>query len=349
MMGEKLTLRERQVLEAVIHSFVDTAEPAGSRTIAKRYNLGVSAATIRNTMSDLEDRGYLYHPHTSAGRIPTDLAYRVYVDALMAPEAPSPVEKARLREELTQERSAIEALLGRAAEVLGLLASELGVAVAPSVDNATLERLELIEASSDRLLMVLVLTGGLARTIFVEVPNQIPREALAGVAQVLNERLTGLSLKEIRSSLRDRLRDFGTAGPHRELLNILIEESDQIFEIGAPDNQLLMGSTRPLTGQPEFSSKEQMRNLLDITERRDVLVEALRARKEPGISVTIGAENVDPHLSSFTIVTSTFQSAGFHGTIGVMGPTRMPYHKVVALVEYTSRLVGELLSGQEAR
>ncbi len=349
MTGEQLTLRERRVLEAVIHSFVDTAEPAGSRTIAKRYNLGVSAATIRNTMSDLEDRGYLYHPHTSAGRIPTDLAYRVYVDALMAPEAPSPVEKARLREELTQERSAIEALLGRAAEVLGLLASELGVAVAPSVDNAILERLELIEASSDRLLMVLVLTGGLARTIFVEVQNQIPREALAGVAQVLNERLNGLSLKEIRSSLRDRLRDFGTAGPHRELLNILIEESDQIFEIGAPDSQLLMGSTRPLTGQPEFSSNEQMRNLLDITEQRDVLVTALRARKEPGISLTIGAENVDPHLSSFTIVTSTFQSTGFHGTIGIMGPTRMPYHKVVALVEHTSRLVEDLLSGQEAR
>ncbi len=349
MMGEPLTRREQQVLEAVIHSFVDTAEPAGSRTIAKRYNLGVSAATIRNTMSDLEDRGYLYHPHTSAGRIPTDLAYRVYVDALMAPEAPSPVEKARLREELTQERSAIEALLGRAAEVLGLLTSELGVAVAPSIDNATLERLELMEASGERLLMVLVLTGGLARTIFVEVQNRLPREALAGVAQVLNERLTGLSLKEIRSSLRERLRDSGSTGAHRELLNILIEESDQIFEIGSPDSQLLMGSTRPLTGQPEFSSKEQMRNLLDITEQRDVLVEALRARKEPGISVTIGTENVDPQLSSFTIVTSTFQSAGFHGTIGVMGPTRMPYHKVVTLVEHTSRLVGDLLSGQEAR
>ena len=348
-MGEALTLRERRVLEAVILSFVDTAEPAGSRTIAKRYDLGVSAATIRNTMSDLEDRGYLYHPHTSAGRIPTDLAYRVYVDALMAPKAPSPIEQARLRDELMPERSAIEALLGRAAEVLGLLTSELGVAVAPSMDNAMLERLELIEASNERLLMVLVLSGGLARTIFVEVQNRLPREALAGVALVLNERLTGLPLKEIRASLRERLHDSGPAGAQRELLNIFIEESDQIFEIGSPDQQVLLGSTRPLTGQPEFSSNEGMRNLLDITEQRDLLVDSLRARKEPGITVTIGAENFDPQLSSFTIVTSTFKSAGFRGTIGVMGPTRMPYQKVVTMVEHTSRLVADLLSGQVTR
>ncbi len=341
---EPLTQRERQVLEAVIHMFVDTAEPAGSRTIAKRFNLGVSAATIRNTMSDLEDRGYLYHPHTSAGRIPTDLAYRVYVDALMAPTPPSPVEQARLREELSYKHSAIESLLGKAAEVLGVLTSELGVAVAPSMDVAVLERLELIEAASDRLLMVLVLKGGLVRTIFVEVQDRLPRQALSGVAQVLNERLSGLTLKEIRFGMRDRLRDATADGSKSELLNILIEEAEQLFEVGGSDSELLMGSTRMLAGQPEFNSNEQMRNLLGITEQRDLLVEALRARKEPGITVTIGSENVDPQLSSFTIVTSTFRSSGFRGTIGVMGPTRMPYRKVVAMVGHTSRLVGDLLS-----
>ncbi len=343
---DQLTQRERHVLEAVIQTFVETAEPAGSRTIAKRYDLGVSAATIRNTMSDLEERGYLYHPHTSAGRIPTDLAYRVYVDALMSPTAPTMVEQIRLRQELTAQHTAIEELLAKAAEVLGLLTSELGIAVKPSFENAVLERLELIEAASDRLLMVLVLQGGLARTIFVEVQNRLPREALADVASVINERLSGLSLKEIRSSLRDRLRDATGPARTRELLNIFIEESDHIFDIKAGDTELVMGSTRMLTGQPEFSSNEQMRKLLEITEQRDVLADALRARKEPGISVTIGAENFDPQLSSFTIVTSTFQSHAFRGTIGVMGPTRMPYDKVVTMVEHTSRLVGDLLLQQ---
>ena len=177
MHQDLLTERERQILEAVIHAYVETAEPAGSRTIAKRYNLGISAATIRNTMSDLEERGYLYHPHTSAGRVPTDLAYRVHVDGLMAPPTPTPSEQDVLRREL-RDRTAIEELLQSAAEVLGVLTHELGVAVAPSFDNAILERLELMQAAHERLLMILVLKGGAARTLFVELASALPVEAI---------------------------------------------------------------------------------------------------------------------------------------------------------------------------
>ncbi len=341
-MGQDLlTERERQILEAVIHAYVETAEPAGSRTIAKRYKLGISAATIRNTMSDLEERGYLYHPHTSAGRVPTDLAYRVHVDGLMAPPTPTPSEQDVLRREL-RDRTAIEELLQSAAEVLGVLTHELGVAVAPSFDNAILERLELMQAAHERLLMILVLKGGAARTLFVELASALPVEAIASVALVLNERLNGLSLREIRATVRERLRDAASDSKSRQLLNIFIEEADHLFDIGGAGGELVLGSTQPLADQPEFHSNEQIRSLLELTERRDLLRQALQTRRGPGLSVTIGGENLDPKLSAFTLITSSYECGPFSGVIGVMGPTRMSYKKVVALVEHTSRLVGDL-------
>src|SRR5215218_1392751 len=165
----ELNERERRVLEAVIQSYVETAEPAGSRNIARRFGLGVSPATIRNTMSDLEEKGLLYHPHTSAGRVPTDLAYRVYVDSLMRVAPVATPERQRLHEEIASGGSAIEIILQRAAQSLSVLTQELGVALGPGLEAAVVERLDLVRLSSERLLLVLVLHGGAARTIFVEV------------------------------------------------------------------------------------------------------------------------------------------------------------------------------------
>ena len=180
-MTDSLSERERQVLEVVIETYVQTAEPAASRTIARRSRLGLSPASIRNTMSDLEEKGYLYHPHTSAGRIPTDLAYRVYVDSLMRPSRVAAEHAERLHDQLSGERAAVEAILARAAQVLGVLTHELGVAVSPSFDDAVLERLELVQVSSDRLLLVMTLRSGVVRTIFVEVPSVMAPEVVAQV------------------------------------------------------------------------------------------------------------------------------------------------------------------------
>ncbi|HMH83227.1 MAG TPA: hypothetical protein VK531_10175, partial [Gemmatimonadales bacterium] len=174
-MVASLNERERQVLEAVIETYVETAEPAGSRTISRKLGLALSAATIRNTMSDLEGKGYLYHPHTSAGRVPTDLAYRVYVNSLMRLSQVSASESHQIREELA-ERSAVDQILERAAQVLGILTKELGVAVGPSLDEAVLERVELLQAGSDRLLLVLTLKSGVVRSIFVAVPSAMASE-----------------------------------------------------------------------------------------------------------------------------------------------------------------------------
>jgi len=347
-----LTDRERQVLEAVIETYVQTAEPAGSRTIAKRHQLGLSPATIRNTMSDLEEKGYLYHPHTSAGRIPTDLAYRVYVDFLMRPPTVAPAQAQHIRGELAGQRAAIETILSRAAQVLGVLTNELGVAVSPTIEEAILERLDLLQVSSERLLLVLALRSGAVRTIFVEVPSEMAAEAVQQVTVVLNERLAGLTLKAIRATLADRVRDASGAAPSgsTELLNIFMQEADELFDVpvapaagGGAGGGVLLGSTQPLAGQPEFATKEQLQGLLDVTERRDLLREALAARGGEGLTITIGQEHTDARLAPFTLVTSTYHFGPLSGVIGVMGPTRMPYDKIAALVNHTSRLVGELL------
>ena len=344
-MTAPLSERERAVLEAVIETYVQTAEPAGSRTIAKRYQLGLSPATIRNTMSDLEDKGYLYHPHTSAGRIPTDLAYRVYVDYLMRPPAVAPAHAQQLRGELEGQRAAVEAILSRAAQVLGVLTNELGVAVTPTIDEAVLDRLDLLQVSTERLLLVLALRSGAVRTIFVEVPAELAAEAVQKVTVVLNERLAGLTLKEIRATLADRLRDATPAeGGSSELLNIFVQEAEGLFDVPiATSGPVHLGSTQPLAGQPEFATRAQLQGLLEVTERRDLLRDALTARGGEGLTITIGQEHADTRLSTFTLVTSTYRCGPLTGVIGVMGPTRMAYDKIAALVNHTSRLVGELL------
>ena len=203
MAGEQLTERERQVLEAVIRAYVDTAEAAGSRTIARRYGLGVSPATIRNTMADLEEKGFLFHTHTSSGRIPTDRAYRYFVDDLMRPLPLSEAEQRRLTEELAQADRAnpLEQLLRRAAHALGLVTGELGLVVSPRLDQTVLEKLELVALSSDKVLLVLTLGKGVVRTVYVDLPGHVPAETLAAVSAVLNERLAGHTLAQIRGTL----------------------------------------------------------------------------------------------------------------------------------------------------
>jgi len=344
-MVASLNERERQVLEAVIETYVETAEPAGSRTISRKLGLALSAATIRNTMSDLEGKGYLYHPHTSAGRVPTDLAYRVYVNSLMRLSQVSASESHQIREELA-ERSAVDQILERAAQVLGILTKELGVAVGPSLDEAVLERVELLQAGSDRLLLVLTLKSGVVRSIFVAVPTAMASEVVVQVALVLNQRLAGLTLREIRATLPARLRDATPDAGASELLNIFIQEADDLFDVsptGAATGGVVLGSAQLLAGQPEFATKERLQGLMEVTERRELLREALAKRLGQGLTITIGSEHQDPTLAPFTLVTASYRLGPLAGVIGVMGPTRMPYDKIVALVDHTSRLVGELL------
>lgn len=338
-----LSPREMRVLEAVIQMYVETAEPAGSQAVARRSGLGVSPATVRHTMSELERRGYLLHPHTSAGRIPTDLGYRTYVDGLLRVPLPSEHEQKALAAELPGASTEMKNILRRAAQVLSVLTMELGVALAPALDQVILERLELVRVSSERLLLIFNLKSGLVRTIFVQIPATVAADAVARVAQVLNERLAGLSLQEVRDSLAERLRDAASPPGGRELLNIFLAEGEEIVAQTMASSEVHLGSAQMLADQPEFASNARMRELLEITERREVLREILTSRRQSGVSITIGGENLDPALSDLTLVTASYSRGGLRGVIGVLGPTRMPYDKIIGLVEHTSRLVEGLL------
>lgn len=341
----ELTERERRVLEAVIRSYVETAEPAGSRTLSRRFGLGVSPATIRNTMSDLEEKGFLFHPHTSAGRIPTDMGYRAYVDSIMQRPQVLPPESGRLAEQIQSGASAIDAILRRAAQSLGVVTQELGVALGPRLEDTVLRRLELVRVAGDRVLLVLTLDGGAVRTIFVEAKGVLADHAVAEVGRVLHERLSGLSLRDVRATLGARLRDSSSTPGASELLNVFVEEGEQLFDAslaGAEDVVLSQASL--LAEQPEFASGQSLRRLMALTETRQHLGDLLRRRSAtPGISITIGNEHGDPTLESFTIVTAEYRAGALSGVIGVLGPTRMPYEKVISLVSHTSSLVTALL------
>src|SRR5439155_13386944 len=325
--AEEVLTEEQRDLERL---YLALRTDAGAPLAALGRSLPPAAATIRNTMSDLEEKGYLYHPHTSAGRIPTDLAYRVYVNSLMRLSQVSASDSHQIREELA-ERNAVDQILERAAQVLGVLTKELGVAVGPTLDEAVLERLELLQAGSDRLLLVLTLKSGVVRTIFVEVPSRMAPEIVVRVAVVLNERLARLTLREIRTTLSQRLRDAAPDVDSSELLNIFIQEADDLFDVpgtGAAGGGVVLGSAQLLAGQPEFATKERLQGLLEVTERRDVLREALARRLGQGLTITIGSEHQDATLAPFTLVTASYRLGPLAGVIGVMGPTRMPYDKI---------------------
>jgi heat-inducible transcriptional repressor len=340
-----LTEREEHILAAVIRTYVETAEPAGSRTVAKRQGLGVSPATIRNAMSDLEEKGFLYHPHTSAGRIPTDLAYRYYVDSLMRPVRIPVADQRRVQRELAEGGpGALERLIRRSIQVLGLVTGELGVAIAPRLEEVVLEKLELALVSAEKILLVLTLRSGVVRTVYVDLPGALPSQTLVAVTMILNERLAGLTLDQIRRSLPERLRDAAPDDSASDLLNIFIQSAEDLLDPGGITGaDLLLGRTSVLANQPEFSSGPRLRSLIELTEQKELLKDVLASREhESAPRITIGGEHGEPKLSTLTLVTSEYRVGNLCGVLGVMGPTRMPYEKVAAIVAYTSNLMSEL-------
>lgn len=333
-----LTPREQRILAAVIRNFVETAEPTASRTVARKNDLDLSPATIRNTMSDLTHRGYLTQPHPSAGRIPTDKAYRYYVRSLMRIERVSPEEVRRLEESLGTGPG--DEILRRAIQALSVVTSELGIGLGPSPSEGVLERIELVALSSERILIVIAIAAGPVRTIFVETPVEVAESDLDAVTALLNERLAGLSLRDVRESFRIRLGDAPVE--HAQLLNIFLEQAETAFAPEPTGDDVILGPASSLATQPEFASRENLRNLIELTERRDLLAEALRLRRARGMVISIGDEHSQPPLLDFSLVTTQYEIGGVRGTIGVIGPTRMPYERVVALVQYTAQLLSSV-------
>lgn len=336
-----LTDREREILRLVVTSFVATAGPVGSKALVER--LGLSSASIRSSMSALEDAGLLEHPHTSAGRVPTALGYRVFVDQLMRASGLSSDEKSAVRAEFERLASpTTDGLLRETSKLLGRLSRLLGVVLTPRLATGILERIEAVPLSSERVMFVLSLRGGVVRTIVLELDAEAApgRAPLDAVVQALNERLAGLTMDEIRRTYAARVQDVDDRSG---LVRLVLDHQTDIFADDGAAARVQASGAAHLLDQPEFSAAADLRDFVRMLEHERFLVELLEAHAPlPGRAVvSIGREHaaLAAHAARYSIVTASYDLGGSRGTVAVVGPTRMDYPRVVGLVEQVAALL----------
>ena len=339
--------RRFAVLRAIVADYVSTHEPVGSKMIVDRHNLGVSSATVRNDMAALEEDGLIAQPHTSAGRVPTDKGYRMFVDELMERAGIAASDKALLRAEFDRLLGGQDEVLRESSKLLGRLSNLLGVVLAPNLGTGVLERIEAVPLSSHRVMFVLSLRGGPVRTIVLELETAT-RASLDPIVALLNERLGGLSMEEIRRTYAARLHD---ADDHTGVVRLVLDRSAQVFA-DPSGARVSSHGTQHLLAQPEFQEPADLRDLVRMLEDERFMVQLLEARADDApvgrALVTIGREHaghVDGPAERYAVVTARYRVGEAVGTIGVVGPTRMDYARVVGLVEH----VAALLSGPDAR
>ncbi len=331
--------RRRQVLQAVICDYIETAEPVGSRSVAKRYRFGLSPATIRNAMADLEEMGYLSQPHSSAGRLPTDKAYRLYVDELGDEGGQPYAEIGRLRQHYSEPQGGAERLMAETSARLSGLSRMTGMLLAPPLAQTYLARLELIPLSRDRALAAVITDAGWVTTRTLSVEPVMAPEDLREVGRQLTKRFRGKTFREI---LDEGVAPSDPLDPLRTQTGSVV---DQVFSL-LRDRTLYVSGAINILDHPEFWEIETMRTLLKVFEEKARLIELLSERaSEGGVGVMIGHENPYEEMWECSLVTSSYTYRDHVlGTLGVVGPKRMPYEKMIALVEETARLVSHALS-----
>jgi len=341
--NKKLSEREQSILHHVVYNYIQTAIPVGSRYISKHFESSLSPASIRNVMADLEEIGFLSHPHTSAGRVPTDLGYRFYIDYLMEMQQLSDEEKLRIRQQLDQANDADE-MLRETSKLLGKISHQLGIVTSPHLGSGIFEKIELIPITSSKLLVVISIRTGIVRTIMMEIGVEIRRDHLDEVGRLLNERLSGLTLLEIRDSFADRVRDV--TGEHTGLIRLFIESVDQLFTDSKERDKVLIGGTKNIIDHPEFVDPKNFRSVIELIENEDIIVHLLEKHDElqKGFVVTIGSENKDETAKEYSFITGTYDVEGVTGRVGIIGPTRMNYSKVIPLVDYVAQTIAKMLS-----
>ncbi|MDH3938921.1 MAG: heat-inducible transcriptional repressor HrcA, partial [candidate division Zixibacteria bacterium] len=321
MAFEHLSEREKQVLYNLITHYIQSADPVGSRVIANRFTMGLSSATIRNTLQDLEELGLVEQPHTSAGRIPTDLGYRVYVDFLLKPDQLSAKEKLVIRDAVLKEGRGVDAILGQTCKVLGDITRELGVSIAPRFDEGVLKRLQLVPISDERIMVIVVVKSGLARSVIIEIQAAISETSLRQVEAVLNERLCGLTLGDIRRTITDRLADVAEGG---RLVKLLLDSKDRIWTDLDPDGIHVAGADH-LLQQPEFADIAKISELMRVLENGSLISDFLKEAHDSGLVIVIGQENKYADVINCSLVATSYRVGKVTGAIGIIGPTRMPY------------------------
>ncbi len=336
-----LSERERTILRLVVEKFVDAAGPVGSRSLAKESSLDLSAASIRNTMADLEDMGYLGHPYTSAGRVPTRLGYRTFVDELMNTPELTEVEQEMLKMRLARLVSDTDELLRESTRLLSRLSNLLGIALSPSLSTGVLDRLDIVPLSGSRLMFVLSVKGGVVKTLVLGFESDLKRSEIDRVVSILNERLAGLTLQEIRETHEERVKDLED---RTGLIELVVEESSVLFS-EPEEGRLEFGGTENILAQPEFQEPDDVRRLIEIIEDEDRVVQVLEDLFESDPEavgqavIRIGSETDEEEMDSYSIVTSPYRLGETVGTLGVIGPTRMDYPRVVALVKNAADVI----------
>lgn len=331
-MVSALNERKEQILRAVVVNYIKTAEPVGSRTVARLYKMGLSSATIRNEMADLEELGYLVQPHTSAGRIPSQLGYRYYVDNLMEPDDISDDDEQVISSYVSFEKMReIEQIINNSARVLSSVTNQTSLIMGPQFKKSAFHQLRILPLDEKRGLVVLITDTGFIKNKVIDMQQQLTQAELHQVVTYLNQKLYGLTIDQVTTSLINELkRDLFKRLEILEQAFILLEESLKEEK----QIRVFLGGTTNILNQPEFKDVDKIRRMLNLFEQEPLLFKILEeTSNENDIVVRIGAENEYEDIQECTLITGTYK---IHdktiGTLGVLGPTRMDYSRVISVM-----------------
>lgn len=343
MIPEELNEREKNILRSIVQQFILTASPVGSRYIVKKYDIGVSPATVRNIMSDLEESGFINHPHTSAGRIPTDKGYRFYVDSLMDISKLNSAEKGMIKKSFKDEFADTDELLKIASRLMSQITRQIACVTYPKLNRGILQKIQLVSLSSTRLLLVISIQSGLVKTITLEFNIEVKETQLIYIETLLNERLSGLTLDEIRKTFKERFQDVGNTD--KPIIRIFVDSVDKIFVDLKADERIFITGAKNVIQQPEFEDPEKFQGVIELIEDKDIIIHIMEKKKNgpDDIFISIGKENDDQKLQEYSLVTKEYNYGETSGTLGIIGPKRMEYSKVVAIVDYIARMLSEVL------
>lgn len=336
--------RKLKVLHAIINSYLITAEPIGSRTISKEYDIGVSSATIRNEMSDLEELGYLNKPHTSAGRIPSDKAYRLYVDAILNQSKSLEHKKSinkDLKKVLLKEVREIEELIQNATKILAGVTNYTALAMTPQLKESTLKHIQLISINDNKILIVIVNDSGIVKNTIFRVDESIPSDQLNIINNFLNKKLKGLSFKEINAEidtgLLEELYDYKTIV--EKIIPIINKSLDNVDDV-----DIFADGVTNIFNFPEYKDISRAKTFISFLEEKDLIIDLFLKNTSDDIDIVIGSENYYDEIKDCSLIIATYRFAGETiGKIGVIGPTRMDYYNVIDAVKLLSLNLTEVL------
>jgi len=340
-----LSDREKRILEIVIEDYILTAEPVGSRTIAKKSSLHLSPATIRNIMSDLEELGLLSQPYTSAGRMPTEKGLRLYVDSIMDVHELSNQEQQEIRSKYPGHLTEGPDLFRETSRILSLSSHYLGVVWMPKTSSVVLQHIEFVKLRRHLVLAILVSTTCLVHNRIIEVEEDFSQSELDHLSDYLNSFSAGLTLYQVRERLVEQMRVAKNDYDH--LLEQALKLGEKAFSSIEDSDVFIEGKTNILN-EPEFGNVSRMTDLFRTFEEKAVMVRLLDRFMAPeGVRIAIGSESQVREMETCSVVTSTYGCGGeVLGVLGVIGPRRMNYSRVIPLVGYTARLLTEILETQ---